>query len=72
MKASGGDFAPGELRTLVDTPLTGREGPNNLATQYGVAADGQRFLISVASSQAAPITLMLNWKAAASGRPPAR
>jgi hypothetical protein len=64
VKGGAADFTPGEPRTLVTPTVVGRDGPNAMGAQYAVTGDGQRFLISVASSDAAPITLILNWTAA--------
>jgi len=58
------DVAFGPAEVLMASRAAGREGGNAISTQYDVTGDGQRFLISTAADPA-PISVMLNWKAAA-------
>jgi serine/threonine protein kinase len=63
VKAGPSDLAFGEARALMEARVTGRDGSSNTSVQYAATADGERFLVSTAASEAMPITLMLNWTA---------
>ena len=56
-------FSPGIPKVLFDAPIVGGGQTNNV-TRYDVSADGKRFLINGALSEArgAPITVVLNWE----------
>ena len=55
-------FARGEPRVLMETRMTGWERLGAGCCQYAPSKDGQRFLISSATSSVIPITVVLNWQ----------
>jgi hypothetical protein len=56
-----GTFAFSKARSIVEARIAGWERANP-GRPYAITADGQRFLVSVASSAPTPITLLLNWR----------
>ena len=67
-RLSGLDVNPGEgtfgfakAKPILETRIAGWERANP-GRPYTITPDGQRFLVSVASSAPMPITLLLNWR----------
>ena len=63
IKPAGSSFAWSTPQALMETRVTGWERVSAGCCQYAVSADGQRFLISSATSSATPITIAVNWPA---------
>lgn len=61
LAAGGAGFEALASRELFETRATGTE---RVGPQYTAARDGQRFLISIATDTALPITIVQNWTAA--------
>ena len=61
VNGKGSSFQVGAVMPLFRTPMTGPR------YEYGVSADGQKFLINSTPQQSgaapAPITVVLNWTA---------
>jgi hypothetical protein len=63
LQLQAGALLPGTPAPLFRMRVGGAQ-PRNSGPQYVVSPDGQRFLInSLAEEVAAPITVILNWKA---------
>ncbi|HEY3176674.1 MAG TPA: hypothetical protein VGK94_13045 [Candidatus Polarisedimenticolia bacterium] len=62
IRAEGSGLAVGEPVSLVETRIAGLQQLPQ-ASQYGVGANGQRFLIVTPTVAATPITLVQNWAA---------
>jgi Tol biopolymer transport system component len=63
VKPGGSTFAWGAPRVLMETRMTGWERINAGGGQYAVSSNGERFLISTATSGTTPITIAVNWPA---------
>jgi Tol biopolymer transport system component len=61
VKTTGAVFAWGAPRALMETRMTGWERISAGCCQYAVSRDGERFLISTATTAATPITIASNW-----------
>ena len=56
-----GSFGFSKARPILEAHIAGCERANP-GRPYAITPDGQRFLVSVASSAPTPITLLLNWR----------
>jgi hypothetical protein len=63
---AGSKLAPGAPVVLFSTRIHGGRGASGLGRSYDVAPDGRFLINTVLDVDAAPITLLMNW------RPPAR
>jgi serine/threonine protein kinase/Tol biopolymer transport system component len=62
VSVSGAQLVLGDARALFATRLAGREATNPFS-QYAVAANGTKFLLSTSTDTVLPITLVRNWPA---------
>jgi serine/threonine protein kinase len=60
--AAGTQLAVGEPRALFQTRMTAHE-PTNPCCQYAAVGDGARFVVTTATDNALPITLVRSWPA---------
>jgi Tol biopolymer transport system component len=63
---AGSSFKPGAPQPLFDMNMAQTE--NGAQFQYGVTADGKRFLIAGAAPSTRQLTVVVNWRAGLSGR----
>ena len=60
--STGQNFKAGNPVSLFAAPMAGGPDNNNVAQQYMVSRDGQRFLVLAAPAVRSPIKVILNWK----------